>query len=330
VPSESVVSKEIRKETDWLGREKEVIYEDGEKTGEVRSETTFFGTPVKREYDSDGERVSETRHEHTLSGTPVDRTYDPDGERKSETRHEHTFFNSPIDRTYDNEGELIAETRRERTFFGTPVNRVYAREGPTASVPNDSGRSESVSSYGHSAKPDNSSSWSAKQWMVIIVVILALVIGVYLGSLSSSHVTFPDVSVETPPVNDTIVPTYNLECGEAIGPDLRDKTKVKQAVFVVPPHCVTGMVLLPKGGQFLLLDSSLPTVFNEYFSKSGRGITDLEKVPVANNHDENAANWIQRSPPVSFDIENKQDVGITVTAIFDQTLAPRKPLHRIN
>src|SRR5713101_4676763 len=39
------MGKEIRKETDWLGREKEVIYEDGQKTGEIRSETTFRSEP---------------------------------------------------------------------------------------------------------------------------------------------------------------------------------------------------------------------------------------------------------------------------------------------
>jgi hypothetical protein len=74
-PQGETVTKEIRKEKDWLGNEKEVIYEDGEKTGEIHNEETLFGAPVKREYDNEGRRVSETRHEHTFGGTPVERTY---------------------------------------------------------------------------------------------------------------------------------------------------------------------------------------------------------------------------------------------------------------
>jgi hypothetical protein len=62
------VGKEIRKETDWLGNEKEVVYENNEKVGEIRNETTFWGTEVKREYNPEGERVSETRHKQTFFG----------------------------------------------------------------------------------------------------------------------------------------------------------------------------------------------------------------------------------------------------------------------
>ena len=40
------MGQEIRKETDWLGREKDVIYEDGTKVAETRHETTFWGIPL--------------------------------------------------------------------------------------------------------------------------------------------------------------------------------------------------------------------------------------------------------------------------------------------
>ena len=146
------VGKEIRKETDWLGNEKEVVYENNEKVGEIRNETTFWGTEVKREYNPDGERVSETRHEQTFFGTPVDRTYNPDGERISETRHEQTFFGTPVDRTYDTDDDLLSETKRETTFWGTPVKRVYDKQ-PSAAPPRaTSSGADSSNSYGGSAR----------------------------------------------------------------------------------------------------------------------------------------------------------------------------------
>jgi len=146
------VGKEIKKETDWLGNEKEVIYEDNEKVGEIRNETTFWGTEVKREYNPEGERVSETRHEHTVFGTPVDRTYNPDGERISETRHEHTIFGTPVDRTYDTDKDLLSETKRETTFWGTPVKRVYGKQ-PSAAPPRPtSSGTDSSDVYGGAAR----------------------------------------------------------------------------------------------------------------------------------------------------------------------------------
>ena len=87
-----MAKKEIKTETTWLGEKKEVLYEGGKKVGETRHESTLFGTPVSRTYDTKGNRVSETRNESTFFGTPVSRTYDPNGNRVSETRQENTLF----------------------------------------------------------------------------------------------------------------------------------------------------------------------------------------------------------------------------------------------
>lgn len=127
------MSREIRKETDWWGDEKEVIYEDNHRVGEIRTEETWggFGPTVQRTYDTDGERISETRSEETWGGfgPTVQRTYDTDGKRISETRTEETWggIGPTVQRTYDTDGERISEIRREETWggFGPTVKREY-------------------------------------------------------------------------------------------------------------------------------------------------------------------------------------------------------------
>lgn len=131
------MSREIRKEHDWWdlfgNSEKEVVYEDGHRVGEVRTEETLlgFGPNVQRTYDNDGQLISETRNEETLCGfgPNVQRTYDTEGERISETRNEETLlgFGPTVQRTYDTEGHRVSEILREATLagFGPTVKREY-------------------------------------------------------------------------------------------------------------------------------------------------------------------------------------------------------------
>ena len=58
--------REIKKEQGLLDAlfgipEKEIIYEDGRKIGEVRQETTLFGNPIERVYDTNGNKVLKGR-----------------------------------------------------------------------------------------------------------------------------------------------------------------------------------------------------------------------------------------------------------------------------
>jgi hypothetical protein len=60
--------REVRKETDFWGNEKEIIYENGEKVGEIKSEERggFLGIgseSVKVEYNTHGEEVGFTKPE---------------------------------------------------------------------------------------------------------------------------------------------------------------------------------------------------------------------------------------------------------------------------
>gem|GEM_PF-3587620 len=109
-----MAKQEIKTETNWAGKSKEVIYEGGKKVGETRHETTFFGTPQDRTYDTKGNQVSETRHETTLFGTPRDRTYDTKGNQVSETRQENTLFGKRT--VIVEKGQKVATIKRNPTF----------------------------------------------------------------------------------------------------------------------------------------------------------------------------------------------------------------------
>jgi hypothetical protein len=122
------MTKEIRKETDWLGREKEVVYDSGEKVGEVKHEKTFWGTPVERTYDTKGERVVETRYEKTFLGTPIEVTRDTKGNVLSKTRHEKTIFGTRKDVIYEDK-EKIGELRKEKDWLGRKKEVLREYEG---------------------------------------------------------------------------------------------------------------------------------------------------------------------------------------------------------
>lgn len=111
------MSKEIRKETDWLGREKDVIYESGKKVGETRHETTIFGTPKDVTYNTKGNKVSETRHETTIFGTSKEVTRDTHGNKISETRYEEGIFGGKKGIIREG-GKKIGELKTEKGIFG--------------------------------------------------------------------------------------------------------------------------------------------------------------------------------------------------------------------
>lgn len=176
------MSREIRKEKDWWGDEKEVVYEDGHKVGEIRAEETLggFGPTVKREYGNDGKRVSETRREETLGGfgPTVDRTY-VDGKRISETRREKTLggFGPTVERTYV-DGKRISETRYVKTLggLGPTVKREYLvrRPGPqtqqgSGATSSDSGGYASYSSESQVARRGRRVRWGAVAYLIASV-----------------------------------------------------------------------------------------------------------------------------------------------------------------
>jgi len=111
------MGKEIKKETDWLGREKDVIYEGGKKVGETKHETDWLGRARDITYDKTGNKISETKHETTFFGTSKEVTRDTCGNKISETKYEERIFGGKKGVIYE-DGRKIGELKTEKGVFG--------------------------------------------------------------------------------------------------------------------------------------------------------------------------------------------------------------------
>jgi hypothetical protein len=126
-----------------------------------------------------------------------------------------------------------------------------------------------------------------------------------------------------PPVQDPVevkqyIPAYQIECGEAIGPDLREKTKVDKALFVLPADCESGIIMFPRNISGVSVDSSAPITGNWYEHSTGdgkEGILNYPKAPFVNSKDggKDSFTW---GIPVGMDVKNPQHEAVTVTVKF--------------
>src|SRR5687768_15902085 len=90
--------REVRKETDFWGQEKEVVYEGNERVGEVRTEQRggFLGIgseTVRVEIDRDGNEASYAKQETRggfmgIGAEPLEVRYDPSDEEVGHARVE--------------------------------------------------------------------------------------------------------------------------------------------------------------------------------------------------------------------------------------------------
>ena len=148
------MSKEIKKETTWLGETKWVTYEDGEKTGESKRERGgFLGLGEEREvtYDTHGQKLSETKQERDWRGRPKDVIYEH-GRRVGELRREDgvtdIVFDTKRKVLHEAPGRDIDLTKRatRKTPAGTEASfsgSDYSYEAPTPSPRRESGKRNS-------------------------------------------------------------------------------------------------------------------------------------------------------------------------------------------
>lgn len=191
------MTKEIRKEPDFWGNFREVIYVDGKKVGEIREEKTpILGEPIKVEYDNENKKVSETRTDYTWRGEEVERTY-IGGRRVTETRHEKTaILGEPVDRTYARDGSLISEMRYELTPLGVPIKRISMVKRSAAGAKRDSAESEPDGSSAGSPVRESSSSAPTPsfrqkapkegQWPILLIVYGGICTTLFIGYLAIS------------------------------------------------------------------------------------------------------------------------------------------------
>lgn len=183
------MAREIRKETHF-GIEREVIYENDRKVGEIHRESRFGGS-VKREYDNSGRFVSESQRGQSLSGEPVERKYDRSGRFISETRRVEGVAGT-VYRECDPDGNPISEMRRHRTLMGGVIKRINAIRGRKEESP--SGWVSSGSATGGAYASPSPDSWNIGTLLLVLAWVVASVGGAsFANRLLEGHPTFATV-----------------------------------------------------------------------------------------------------------------------------------------
>jgi hypothetical protein len=183
--------REIRKESSWFGPDKEVIYEGGERVGEVKTEERggFFGMgseTVKVEY-IDGKETGYSREEERggflgLGSEKVQVQYDTDDNEVGQSRIEERggFLGLGADHVrigYDTEGNEVSQTTWENRHgvFGIGGERVKVTRNTANPMPSRSSHNYGGEPYsGSGSKSDvqpaekGSSNWFV--WLILISV----------------------------------------------------------------------------------------------------------------------------------------------------------------
>lgn len=188
-----------KKETDFWGNEKEVIYEGGKKVGEIHVEQRggFFGIggeDVRVERDTRGAEVgySKTEDRGGLFGfgaTPTEVRYDPSGKETGTSRIEERggFLGLGAEHVRvhrDNEGNETAESRWEDRggFFGVGAERVrVTRPSGRYNPGKDPAEGHSHGSGGGGGYAAGRSSSSGSGWGILVAVFGAILMFAYLA-----------------------------------------------------------------------------------------------------------------------------------------------------
>ncbi|HEX5701852.1 MAG TPA: hypothetical protein VFX97_01380 [Pyrinomonadaceae bacterium] len=108
-----------KKETDWLGREKEVHYDaNGEKAGETKFTEDWRGRSKQEHYDSAGEKKGETRKGSDWLGRERAVHYGSDEERVGYSKNEADWLGNQVQSHYDTSDNKVGDTRREEDWLG--------------------------------------------------------------------------------------------------------------------------------------------------------------------------------------------------------------------
>lgn len=134
--------REVRKETDFWGNEKEVIYENNQRVGEIKTEERggflgLGGESVKVEYDSSGKEVSYIKNEERggflgIGAEPVEVRYDSSENKEvsySKVEERGGIFgigSHHVRVEYDKNDKEVSQTHHERRgdFLGVGGERV--------------------------------------------------------------------------------------------------------------------------------------------------------------------------------------------------------------
>jgi len=237
--------REVRKETDFWGNEREVVYENDKRVGEITTEERggifgFFSEPVEVERDNDGKEVSYTKNEERggFFGFGAQETqvrYDPDDRELGQSRVEERGgflgeFTHHVRVERDNAGEEVSQTHTERrgTFFGFGGDRrrVTTFSAPRTGVKNNK---ETGGSSGGGSGGSGGSFGEAGSG-------LAGFVGLFFAFLIVVLVLAPSISSNDPGVSPQ--PTRVSEPSPPARPDIiREKNpEIIQKKYKVPSN----------------------------------------------------------------------------------------------
>ena len=213
--------KEVRKETDFWGNEREFIYENDRKVGEIKTEERggvfgmFGGEPVKVECDNTGKEISYTKQEERggflgIGAEPTEVRYDSSDKEIGHSRVEERggllgIGGHHVRVEYDENGNEVSQTNTERRggFLGIGSSRVRvtrysttktnAAPGEASTAPLTAGSSPVYGDGASIGSPQirKASSFGALGllgWSILLIIILTSVILLVLprGSSESS------------------------------------------------------------------------------------------------------------------------------------------------
>jgi hypothetical protein len=193
-----------KKTTDWLGREKEIHYDDGgSKVGETRFTTDWRGRPVQEHFDDEGTKTGETKAGKDWLGRDRAEHYDNEKQRVGTSRNENDWLGRPVQRHYDTGANKVGETRRTEDWLGRPFKRhegeyFKAHDGVVSSGDTD---------YHYHDSPSGSVDSSSGGIALFIVVIAAVTIFLWVRNRAAvPSVTRYSNAVSYPSGNSGDVP----------------------------------------------------------------------------------------------------------------------------
>jgi hypothetical protein len=194
-----------KKTTDWLGREKEVHYDDrGNKVGETRFTTDWLGKSVQEHVDAEGKKTGETRAGKDWLGRDRAEHYDNEKQRVGTSRDENDWLGRPVQSHHDGSGVRVGKTRRTEDWLGRPFKRHEGEYFKARDVATSSRETDSDFHYSPSVKAD-----SASRGRIALIVIVVATLGIFLfmrNKAPSPSGTEPGDSVWYPGGNPDNVP----------------------------------------------------------------------------------------------------------------------------
>ena len=164
-----------KKETDWLGREKEVHYNaNGEKAGETKFTEDWRGRAKQEHYDSAGDKTGETRKGSDWLGRERAVHYGSDGERVGYSKNEADWLGNQVQTHYDTSNNKAGDSRREEDWLGK-TRKVHSGTYHK-SAPGVYSRDSSLSDE-YSGVPSNTSAGVHPLSSIIAKTILTISIG---------------------------------------------------------------------------------------------------------------------------------------------------------